>query len=540
MGIYGWFPLTDPPSWQPAPTLDSSGNTHLHGLHWAIPLLYQGTATGDRALVDRFYAILASWWATFPPELPRTTMQDQGLVAGQRLWTLTCAAEMAAASGQDPMHWAAVARTEARRVLDRFAVVPGTNNTALYAQTGALAASCQAGDTVGSAGALANLSALADHLLRPDGSDLEGSPHYALHTLQLLAKAMRVADRCALPHERLDAAVARAQEFLAFATRPDGVLETLGDSPGSRPTGDVLLPRGPAVFAATSGAKGRPPAARYRAFEGGYAFGRSAWGRRGGSRKDTTSATWYSVRTGRGPAPTAHTHDDIGSVTIMAKGVRWIGDPGPWRYDGSALRGAVVARQAHSSLVAIPLPPPAPPVPPAPAPGPTDPPAPAPADPSAATDPALVTPPVPAWSPPSPMPDARLTVSSSDRGSDVSCLEDLTYPTAAITRCVRFHRKTRTIVVEDVITARQASTIQGRWQVPPGVRLARRGALITLRSGGKRATLTLGGSQLGTVSTSRSWFTKSYGVKALGRTLLREFDLAAGQSLTWRMEFRVK
>jgi hypothetical protein len=524
LGIYGWFPPASPPSWQPAATLDRSGNTHMHGLHWAIPLLYHGAATGDRALVDRFYGILSSWWAAFPPELPRSSAQDQSLVAGQRLWTLTCASEMAAASGQDPSYWAGVARIEAQRALDRFAVVAGTNNTALYAQSAALAASCQAADPAGSARALANLSTLADHLVRSDGSDLEGSPHYALHTLQLLAKANRLADRCGLPHPQLDAALARGQEFLAFATRPDGVLETLGDSPGSRPTTDVLAPKGPATFAATSGARGRRPAARYRVFEGGYAFGRSTWGRRGGSLKDTTSATWYSVRTGRGPAPTAHTHDDIGAVTIMARGVRWIGDPGPWRYDGSDLRRAVVARQAHAALAVIPLPPPSPPLPP---------PDVLPVDPG-------VVPPPPPWTPPTPKPDSRLTASSSDARSDLTCVEDLTYPTAALTRCVTLQRRTRTVVVEDVITAREASRIQGRWQLPPGVRLTQRGTAITLRSGGKRATLTLGGTQVGSLSTSRTWFTKSYGVKALGRTLLREIDLAPGQSVTWRMEFRAK
>jgi hypothetical protein len=124
--------------------------------------------------------------------------------------------------------------------------------------------------------------------------------------------------------------------------------------------------------------------------------------------------------------------------------------------------------------------------------------------------------------------------------SDVTCLDDLTYPTAAISRCVRFDRKARTFVVEDVITARQASKVQGRWQVPPGVRVAKKGPVVTLRSGKQRATLALGGTQVGKVSTARTWFTTSYGAKALGSTLLRQVDLAAGQTVTWRMELRVK
>jgi hypothetical protein len=535
LGMYGWFRLPAQPTWKPAATLDSSGDAHMNGLHWAIPLLYRGLATGNRGMVDRFYGILASWWATFPPERPRTALQDQAIVAGERVWTLTCASEMAAAAGQDPAPWAGIAQAEAQRLLDRFAVVPGTNNTSLYAQSAALAATCRAGDAAGVGRALGNLSTLADRLVLPDGSDLEGSPHYAMHTLQLLSKANRLADRCGVPHERLAAAIARAQEFLAFATRPDGVLETLGDSPGSRPSPEVLTGGGPAGYAASAGASGQPPASSYRAFEGGYAFGRSTWG---GSRAATRAATWYSVRTGRGPAPTAHTHDDIGSVTIMARGVRWIGDPGPWRYDTSTLRRAIVARQAHSALVAIPLPPP--PAPSAPAV-----PVPSPPVPSVVPDPSASAPPpapapTPAWTPPAAKPASTLTASQSDGTVDVTCLEDLTYPTAAITRCVRFDRAARTLAVEDVITARQASRIQGRWQVPPGVRVAQRGPVVTLRSGGKRASMTLGGTQLGAISTTRTWFTTRYGAKALGRTVMRQVDLAAGQSVTWGMEFRTK
>jgi hypothetical protein len=531
MGVYGWFRLDPQPRWQPASTLDSSGKTHMHGLHWAVPLLYRGAAKGDRALVDRFYEILRSWWATFPPDAPRTSAQDQNLVAGMRVWTLTCASEMAASWGQDPVLWASIAQAEAQRLLDRFGIGPGTNNTGLYAQSAALSATCQAGDAAGAARALANLSALADHLVLPDGSDLEGSPHYAFHTLQLLVKANGLADRCGLPHERLDAALARAQEFLAFATRPDGVLETLGDSAGSRPTAAVLAQGGPAQYAATVGAAGQAPAATYRTFAGGYAFGRSSWGRSGGGRRGAGSSTWYSIRTGRGPAPTAHTHDDIGSVTIMAKGVRWIGDPGPWRYDASALRRAVVAREAHSAISVIPLPPAPPAVPLDPA---------GPGDPSIPGQAAPTSPPAPQWTPPPRRPDSRVTASGSDGASDLTCIEDLTYPTAAVSRCVRYDREARTILVEDVITAREPSRIQGRWQVPPGVRAAQRGHVVVLRSGKKRATLTLGGTPAGVRSVARSWFTKSYGVKARGRTLMREVDLGPGQTATWTMEFRVK
>lgn len=522
MGMYGWFPLAQSPAWQPVRTLDASGNTHMHGLHWAIPLLYHGSATGDRAMVDRFYGLLGSWLAAFPPEQRRPGMHDQHIVAGQRLWTLTCASEQAAAAQQDAAQWSAALRAETSRQLDRFAVGPGTNNVVVYSQSAALAASCLTGDAADAQRALQNLEELADHLVLPDGSDLEGSPHYAFHTYQLLGKGTRIADRCGLPHDRLDAAMARAQEFLAFATRPDGVLETLGDSPGSRMPLAQLPEQGPAAFAATSGDVGEPPSDRYRVFAGGYAFGRSWW-RAPRKVKGATpaTATFYSFRTGKGPAPTAHTHSDIGSVTISAAGIRWIGDPGPWRYDGSALRREIRTRAAHSALTVEPLPPRrAKRRPPSP-------------DPTASPSPTRT------WRAPRPVPDSRLTRSRTGKRSDVTCIEDLTYPTAAISRCVTFRRDTRTLVVEDRIEARERSRIRGRWQVPPRVKVTRKGRVVTLRAGSERARISLGGSPTGTLSRSRSWFTVSYGVKARGTTIQRTVDLEKGQTATWRMVFRV-
>jgi hypothetical protein len=122
----------------------------------------------------------------------------------------------------------------------------------------------------------------------------------------------------------------------------------------------------------------------------------------------------------------------------------------------------------------------------------------------------------------------------------VTCVEDLTYPTAAIVRCVTFHRATLALVVQDTITARERSRIEGRWQVPPRVRVGRKGDALRLRSGKRRATLALGGTPGAVVSTSRSWFTTAYGAKARGTTVLREQQLEAGQSLVWRMELRVR
>lgn len=545
LGMYGWFSLAQDPTWKPTPTLDASGNTHMHGLHWSVPLLYEGMATGDLAMVTRFYAILGSWWRAFPPTRPRTYAQDQPIISGERLWTLTCASDMAQAAGQDRGLWARVAATEAQRQLSRFGITRGTNNTAIHAQSGALAAFCQSGDLPKARAALSNLSALADYLVLADGSDREGSPHYAYYTYDLLGRTARIADKCAMPHPRIDAAMGRALGFLAHATRPDGTLETLGDSPGSRMNPALLPADSGALFARTKGAKGSAPTKLYRAFAGGYVFGRSSWSAQGGP-----SPTFYSLRTGRGPTPTAHTHSDIGSLTVNARGIQWIGDPGPWRYDRSPLRRAIVLRAAHSTLTVEPLRPrviaPTPTPSPSVLPGgtPSASPSSSPASsgpspsPSGSASPSPTRP--PAWTPPAPKPNSRVTRARSNSTRDRTCIDDLTYPTVRITRCVTFRRDTREVTVEDRMTARARSSVSSRWQIPNGVKVTRKGHKVTLRSDGKRAGIALAGTPSGRVSTSRAWFTVRYGVKAAGTTITRSAVLEKGATATWRMTFTVR
>lgn len=546
LGMYGWFPIKAPPTWLPSNTLDASGNTHMHGLHWATPLLYEGLATANPDMVARFYAILGSWLATFPPEGPRTSTQDQPIIAGERLWTLTCAAELAAVAGVDPVVWATAAQTEAERQLGRFRIARGTNNTAIHAQGGAFAEFCRAGDRPRATRALANLSALADYLVLSDGSDREGSPHYAYYTYRLLRSTATVAEKCGMEHPTLDAALLRSSDFLAHSTRPDGILETLGDSPGSRMNPALLPSESTAQFAASLGAAGVKPDKVYASFLGGYVFGRSSWAAKSDKRR-----TFYSVRTGRGPAPTAHTHSDIGSITVNAKGVEWIGDPGPWRYDRSPLRSAIVQRAAHSAVTVKPLPPrPAPRPSPTTSgpPGPTQSPsatasgsakaptAPAAGSPTPSVSPSRTT----AWTPPAASPRSRLTRTQSDSRQDVTCIDDLTYPTTRITRCVTFRRDTGTVTVEDRIKALARSEVTTRWQIPNGVKVARSGKKAALRSSGKRADLVLSGSPAGRIRSTKAWFTIRYGVKAPGTTISRTLVLEKGQSAVWRMTLTVK
>jgi hypothetical protein len=122
----------------------------------------------------------------------------------------------------------------------------------------------------------------------------------------------------------------------------------------------------------------------------------------------------------------------------------------------------------------------------------------------------------------------------------VTCIEDLTYPTTTITRCVTFRRDKGSITVEDRITAKARSEVTTHWQIPNGVTVARKGPKATLRASGKRAALVLSGAPAGNVRSTRAWFTVRYGVKARGTTISRKAVLEKGQTATWRMDLTVK
>lgn len=80
-------------------TLDSSGNGHMHSLHYLLPLLRDGVRRNDHPMVARFYALLADWVKDNPPR-PSGAAWNVEIVEGYRALTLVCAA--AGPQGQAP------------------------------------------------------------------------------------------------------------------------------------------------------------------------------------------------------------------------------------------------------------------------------------------------------------------------------------------------------------------------------------------------------------------------------------------------------
>ncbi len=503
LGQYGYYRLGSKPDWKPQRTLDGSGNTHINGLYWAVPLLYTGARRDDTAMVDRFFALIGDWLAKHRTKKKRTWSVTQPIVAGERLWTLTCASDIS-----NGTKFVKATRKEANKQVNTFKIGSGTNNTGIHSQGSALAAFCYLGDTAQRDRAAANLDRLADYLVLSDGSDREGSPWYAYYTLRLLQNLAPIYDRCGVPYERIFAATYRLQRFLAAAVDPNFHLVMTGDTHRATLAPKWFAPDSEARWAATKGAEGQPPQSLYDVFSGGYVFGRNSW-----TNVDGHRPTFYSVRVSR-PYVTAHVHSDLGSVTFNSFGTEFVGDPGPYRYDSSAIRDYMVSRSGHSVIRVKEKPKKKPKK-------------------KAATGalglPLVVSQAASAGS---------SVLAASENPYNRTCLKDRTYLSARITRCVYYDTAIDSLVVVDTIKARKRIRADQRWQVPNGVQVTASSEGAVLVSPTAQARMLFQGG--GTVRTFRpsgsrpdGWFTNGYGELVKGTTLQRGGIIGKGKKRTW-------
>ncbi|MFI7585899.1 heparinase II/III family protein [Spongisporangium articulatum] len=349
MGMYGTMKLAKNPNWKPQAGLDTAGDRYMNSLHWALPLLREGTRPGNKqaaAQTARFVALLHDWVADHPVA-DRTKWINHPQYAGFRLGTFVCAHRLL--TDKSEKAWMAAQIKIDLGVLLAAFTTTGANNTMLNAQLAALAGAYEAGTTSQRAAAVANVAALRSTLMNPDGSDIEGAPGYGAYLGEILVRTAKVLTAYGLSGDA-DATrtlISRQADFLTQASRPDRRIESIGDGELKTIRTGVYPSTSSANWLATKGAEGTRPSTLYSRWQGGYVFGHSGW--RAGNRDGLSS--FYSLRTSTQAPLTAHRHLDTTSVTFFSKGVSWIGDPGPYRYDGSALRGFITKRGAHSALV---------------------------------------------------------------------------------------------------------------------------------------------------------------------------------------------
>ena len=500
LGQYGYYTLQNPPLWNRQKTADSSGNDHINGLHWTVPLLYTGAKRKDADMIQRMFDLIGNWLAKHKSSKSRTWAVTQPIIAGERLWTLTCAADIS-----NGAKFQKATRKEANRQVNTFKLGAGTNNTGIHSQGSALAAFCYLDDAQGRDRAARNLGRLADFLVLGDGSDREGSPWYSYYTLRLLNKLEPVYKRCGVSFDTIRSAINRQEKFLAAAVDPNFRLVMNGDTFRAKLDPKWFAPNSVTRWAATEGKEGDPPEKLYQVFSGGYVFGRNSW-----TNVDGHRPTFYSVRAKR-PYVTAHVHSDLGSVTFNSFGSEWVGDPGPYRYDTSAIRNYMVSRSGHSVIRVT-----------------------AKAKKTAATA-GLLGLPVPRLM----VTNENSAVLAANGGPyDQTCIKDGTYTTASIKRCVYYDTSIDGLVVVDSITAKSRIKADQRWQVPNGVKVSPSSSGATLTSPTAAARVLFSGG--GNVRTYRptgkrpdGWFTDGYGKLVKGTVLQRSSVLKKGAKRTW-------
>ncbi len=501
------------PNWQPQSTADTSGNRHVNSLYWALPLLYRGVDKQKPALVNRFKELLYFWIDDHQSAASRTTWIKGSIYGGRRTQTLVCAAQTL---NDEKLRTAAL--RDADQMLSSYwggqSVALGTNNTDLIRQTAAFAAFCWVGDVTKRDTGWANTVAVARNIVYPDGSDVEGSPGYVEYIEELMNSLISAANVCGTTSDPIPSILTSVYEFMSFATRPDFNVESIGDTETDPVKATFGVSDARAEWLRTSGASGSTPSSTYATFDGGYAFGRGAWL----SAHQRGNDSWYSLRYSSIRPSTPHTHDDGAAVTFYAKGVSWLGDPGPYRYDNNApLRWYMLSRGAHSSFSATGV---------------------------AHTKKAGV----------------KLTSSTTTGDSDTTCVKDLTWSTMTITRCVTFTRSTNEFTVTDTVDAAKVKKVKGskknpllpsrevttRWQLPNGVSPARSATGLTLSKGtaaldvvsSSTARWKLQGAK---ASSSTAWFTGEWGEKIPGAVASQKLSIPrVGGSFTTTTTFMTK
>lgn len=342
LGQYGTFHLAKNPSWRPVSTLDSSGKGHMHSLQYLLPLLRVGVPTGDKAMVDRFYAVLKDWVHDNPPNAStRRYAWGPPIYEGFRALVLVCAAS----GPQGQAKWLLDALALHGRQMSDFRRYEGVNNASLHQSMGLYAVGATLGRRDWQDLAITRERALAVRLIRSDGSDEEGALSYAVNNYRWFKEAE---ERLRLGGDPVPAELERLRripDFIARATRPDGAVEALGDTSPSALSTSAWVGTA-AEFSASRGASGTPPADTFSAFAGGYVFGRSGWG----TARALADETYFSVRAGASRS-IPHAHDDAGSLTLYAHGSPLLTDTGQWRYTYGTTRSFVVSRAAHNVVL---------------------------------------------------------------------------------------------------------------------------------------------------------------------------------------------
>ena len=472
--------------WTEDPFGDRQWRQKLQMLRYVNALAFAWEETGDVRYRSRARSLVESWLRANLYAGPASNAAWRSQVAAWRTMTLICLTDMF------PGDWLTRAIARHGEILYR----PGTwvrkGNHALNQAIALLDAGCHLRRAAWRRRAAQRIGILARQEVDRKGVSAEQATKYDLYDYERFSVAIALLKACRVPRPEGLGRIALIPRFLAHATRPDGHLETIGD------TDDVPLAPIPGTateFIPSGCTVGRHPDRTVALYRAGYAFIRTGWGEARRCREET----FVSLRFQRGHR--SHGHDDSGGITLYGKGGKLLVDPGYGDQNSSRWHQFFVSRAAHNvvrvnGMAARP-------------------------DRGSVLTRRIVTPDTV---------DLRVRIR--------------VYPGVTLLRRVIVSRQLGYVVVEDTMHSTRPLRYEQLWHLRPGARPTIDGRRTWTRSGNGDLLirqLLAGGTTrrvAGSTSPIQGWFSRSYGHRAKAPVIIQSVSGRSARLVTLLVPFR--
>ncbi|MFB4285366.1 heparinase II/III family protein [Nonomuraea sp. MTCD27] len=303
--------------WTANPHGNRSWALNLHALRWLGRLVAEYERTGAQAYLDRA-ATVADHWLRSNPRGARgiSPWAWAEHAVALRAPVLVCLSEHV----RTGRLWDGLA--EHGEILADASLYREGHNHGLDQDIALLVVGCRLGRARWRDLAVRRMTASAELAIDAQGVLHEQAPRYGLYVHRRLGVALRaIRESGAELPERLVARRRALEAYVSHATRPDGRLVPIGDSPADT-RADGFPMSGPPV----------------RVFDGGYVFGRTAW--------NDPAATHYSIRFG--PGRRLHGHEDHLGITYFAHGRPILVEAGFHSYERTGYVDWTRSPEAHN------------------------------------------------------------------------------------------------------------------------------------------------------------------------------------------------
>lgn len=429
-------------NWRADPFKDRNWRLQLHMLRWLDPLRLAADK-GDSHAYAMWIDYVEQWVQANPPERPMSGWAWKDMADGIRVRQFCLAAPLVRDRSPEKLDWLeAVIRTHAEHLADPAHM--GIANHALHQQEALFVAGRTLQDDALWQLAVDRMNTLLVEQYDEQGVNAEGAIAYHYNNYIWWERALKRLDLEGVPRPKDAERLRLAPEEVAHATRPDGLMVSIGDTDGGSPK-SMRTPQ--TDYVTTNGAKGAPPDDLVKVYDAGYVFGRSGWGE---TERGYDEETYFSISFGS--SRRVHGHPDGGSLTYSAGSANWISDPGKYQYGRSTARDHFFSRQAHSLL---------------------------------------------SIEGREPRKDANVTLRrhlSSERHHDF-LFDDDSFEGVTLTRRVVYSTSGEYLVVVDHVSARDECTGVQRWQLAPGVGATLGKNRVELIDGDRRAALCFSGTR---------------------------------------------